>query len=284
MKSTLKQKKAFTLIELLVVIAIIAILAAMLLPALAAAKRKAQKINCTNNLKQVGIAFRIWEGDNGDKYAMALSSAQGGAMEMVSSALDTTSPVAAGKLNVPYLFSVMSNELSTPKILLCPSDASFRSVAAGFIANPATTLPGAGFNFTNGNVSYFVCGDAADSYPNMILSGDRNIGTVATLGAASSGNVSGSSGFASAGALISAGSSGTAAGTQGTELTGDVATINPTAGYVAWTSSDMHLKTGNIGLTDGSVASTTASSMQTAFNNATNGYANPQLWYNFPQD
>ncbi len=86
MKSILKQKKAFTLIELLVVIAIIAILAAMLLPALAAAKRKAQKINCVNNLKEVGIAFRIWEGDNGDKYPMALRSPQGGALEFVGTA------------------------------------------------------------------------------------------------------------------------------------------------------------------------------------------------------
>src|SRR5271165_1300080 len=89
MKKLLKQKAAFTLIELLVVIAIIAILAAMLLPALAAAKRKAQKINCVNNLKQVGLAFRIWEGDNGDKYPMSLSSTQGGASEFIGNAGNT---------------------------------------------------------------------------------------------------------------------------------------------------------------------------------------------------
>ena len=60
MRNPRKQNQAFTLIELLVVIAMIALLAASLLPALAGTKPQAQRINCVNNLKQVGIAFRTW--------------------------------------------------------------------------------------------------------------------------------------------------------------------------------------------------------------------------------
>jgi prepilin-type N-terminal cleavage/methylation domain-containing protein len=152
MKNINKQIRAFTLIELLVVIAIIAILAAMLLPALAAAKRKAQKIACVNNQKQDGLAMRLWEGDNGDKYAQAVNSSAGGGLEFVV----TTTP------KMYEFWSCMSNQFSTPKVLFCPSDSTH------YLSNSFPVTADSG-------TSYFLGIDATESAPQMILMGDRNV-------------------------------------------------------------------------------------------------------------
>jgi len=253
MKNIFKRKRAFTLIELLVVIAIIAILAAMLLPALAAAKRKAQRINCVNNLHQISLAFKTWEGDNGDRFPMAISTQNGGAMEDVNSASQPGPYPPSGITNV---FCVMSNELSTPKVLYCTSDtAAGRGVATNF-PQLGYTPPGISTQGTN-CISYFVCGDAADTYPQMILDGDRNLGTATTVGT-----------YAMA-ITMTGGASWPL---------GDGAGGHPWA----WSGNDLHLKVGNIGMADGSVQQTTPSSLWAAMLNATNGSPYPNPWYNFP--
>src|ERR1700722_20686679 len=108
MKRILKQKRAFTLIELLVVIAIIAILAAMLLPVLAAAKRRAQRINCVSNIKQVNLALRIWEGDNNNLYPMAVSTSAGGAQEHISCTANNNSGAYQSE-GMTNIFTACSN-------------------------------------------------------------------------------------------------------------------------------------------------------------------------------
>jgi len=145
-------RRGWTLIELLLVIAILAVLAALIdFPAPVNAKRAAQRINCLNNLKQVGLAYRIWEADHGG-FPKELSVTNGGTMELVT-----------GSDSIWRSCQVMSNELSTPKILFCPADYQHPEPATNFSAD------------LKGKISYFVGLDASSNRPQALLSGDDNL-------------------------------------------------------------------------------------------------------------
>ena len=160
--------RAFTLIELLVVIAIIAILASMLLPALAKAKQKAQRISCVNNLKEVGMAYRLWAGDNGDLVPAQQTISLGGWKDTV----DGTSQGAAANLYINYI--IMGNDMGqSPKLVLCPSDDR-TSVASSF--NSVQNNNNNPVAFNNTTCSYFCGVGANDVYPQSIAGGDRNLG------------------------------------------------------------------------------------------------------------
>jgi len=144
-----QRNHALTLIEVLVVIAVLAVLAAIFLPAIAAHNVKNLRNRCVSNLTEISLACRVWEGDHGDKYPMFVSATNGGAME------------SALRGDASAIFRVMSNELYTPKSLVCPADTN-RIAATNFTTD------------LKGKISYFVNIDAEEMYPQMLLCGDDN--------------------------------------------------------------------------------------------------------------
>jgi competence protein ComGC len=150
MKSNKNKERGLTLVEVIVIIAVITFFAALLLPALNKGRGNHSRINCVSDLKQIGLAIRIFGNDHGKEFPWRVPLGKGGAEERVR----TGDP--------SYQFLTMTNELGSPKVLACASDASVSKTG----------------NFTGlsrKNISYFLCLEGDESSPNNLVSGDRNI-------------------------------------------------------------------------------------------------------------
>lgn len=148
MKPRLANRKtaALTLTEVLLIIAALVLLAAVLLPVLAKWKPKSNRLTCDAQLREIGIFYRVWSDDNSGKFPMQVSVTNGGAMESIATG------------NVAACFSVLSNTIDNPAILVCPEDTKHL---------PATNFE----TLSNSNISYFVGLNAIATSPQILLSG-----------------------------------------------------------------------------------------------------------------
>jgi hypothetical protein len=154
----------FSMLDLLLIIAAVLGIVFVILPNIARSRVRSKRISCVNNLKQVVLPFRQWGRDNEDKFPMQVSATNGGAMEQA-------------QLGSAYaVFLVMSNELSTPKILICPDESNPKRGAANTFASTVSggSTPGLVPLTPTNNLSYFVGPDANGAKPETIISGDDN--------------------------------------------------------------------------------------------------------------
>ena len=133
------------------------ILMAMLFPALVQGRMRARRVQCVSNLRQIGIGFQSFAHEHNGLFPMAVPAGAGGSQEFAQNVR-----LVPGDSYFSFRhFQVLSNDVVTPKLLVCPAD---------------TRLPATNFAFLrNENLSFFVSPDAQYSKPNSILSGDRNL-------------------------------------------------------------------------------------------------------------
>ena len=151
----MQRNRGFTATDLVVVLGTVTLLIVFMAPRFLSTGCKASRSTCVSNLKQMGVAFRMWANDHGEAFPMAVPFAKGGGLEFA----------LAGE--PAPLFRIISKELNTPKVLVCTKDTErFR--------------PNCFSSMTEQNLSYFVGIDANALNPQTILTGDRNLTVAGT--------------------------------------------------------------------------------------------------------
>jgi len=155
-----KSLSAFTKLDVMIVVGTLVMLAVWLTytqrRGMRAPRMGAARVNCASNLKQVGLGFRMWANDHGDRFPWQVPAAEGGTKEFAQ---------------LPYAtlhYVIVSNEFNSPKILTCVADQNR-------VRTNNWEVP------LHLSLSYFAGLNADETKPATILSGDRNISTNSSI-------------------------------------------------------------------------------------------------------
>ncbi len=158
-----------SMIDVLVIVVVVVGVLGIFLPAMARPKVNSQRIRCVNSLKQLGTGFRLWAADSDQIYPFTYLST--GASNNPGASIPEG--WSEHPTNLWMLFQVAANDLSSPRILVCPSDSA-RFPAQDFNTNSASGYSSDSFSHPskrNLAVSYFFGLNADESSPTRILAG-----------------------------------------------------------------------------------------------------------------